>query len=473
MEALVIDLTHGGILISEELLKLGFSRVYAYDIYNTLKDIDRIRLIDEGVELINDLDEFNFHIPSIYEKLYVIFPVHCPVDFSEVSFGNIEVEYFNFHEINRVLLKDWDLWRRKNNKFFIEVTGVKGKTSTVSLINSILSLENNVLFLSSLGSFYNCPESSILLKKNISINPTSLVESVNLCNSRNFEDYDYILSECSLGVSGLSDVSVLTNIVDNYSIAKGTKTACDAKRQVFNSKINICEYETLIEYYPNEFRENFDKINSFSLFDSESNVIIDYVNYSVDSTKIKVKYSNIKTIDNKLINGHLEFNTFAPGEYNVLNILAATTTCLTLNIKTENIIKGMNNFKGIPGRTVKKEINNSIILEEINPGLNVKSIKKSIEMVNKLDNYTILLGGKYGVTCEEIDEEELVSFLEEKIKDKTNIILTDELGKNIHKKLNYELPYYEDYNEILDLLIKNEKNVLFIYRSNYSDLDKR
>ena len=206
-------------------------------------------------------------------------------------------------------------------------------------------------------------------------------------------------------------------------------------------------------------------------------VIVDYVNYNIDSTKIKVKYSNIKTIDNRIINGHLEFNTFAPGEYNVLNILAATTVCLTLNIKNENIIEGVNNFKGIPGRTVKKEINNSILLvavvEEINPGLNVKSIKKSIQMVNKLDKYSILLGGKYGVTCEEIDEEELVTFLEEKIKDKTNIILTDELGKNIHKKLNYKIPYYENYNEILDLLIKNEKNVLFIYRSNYSDLNKR
>lgn len=473
MEALVIDLTHGGILISEELLKLGFSKVYAYDIYNTLKDDDRFSLIDKGVELINDLSEFNLYIPSIYEKLYVIYPVHCPVDFSEISMGNIEVEYLNFHEINKVLLKDWDLWRRENNKFFIEVTGVKGKTSTVSLINSILSLNNSVLFLSSLGSYYIAPNSSTLLKKNISINPTSLVESVNLSRDYDFDDYDYILSECSLGVSGLSDISVLTNIVDDYPIAKSTKTACDAKRQVFNSKINIIEYETLIEYYSAEFKENFDKINSFSLFDSESNVIVDYVNYNIDSTKIKVKYSNIKTIDNRIINGHLEFNTFAPGEYNVLNILAATTVCLTLNIKNENIIEGVNNFKGIPGRTVKKEINNSILLEEINPGLNVKSIKKSIQMVNKLDKYSILLGGKYGVTCEEIDEEELVTFLEEKIKDKTNIILTDELGKNIHKKLNYKIPYYENYNEILDLLIKNEKNVLFIYRSNYSDLNKR
>ena len=115
---------------------------------------------------------------------------------------------------------------------------------------------------------------------------------------------------------------------------------------------------------------------------------------------------------------------------------------------------------------------NSTILEEINPGLNVKSIQKSIEMVEKLDNYTIIIGGKYGITCEEINEDELVEYLKEKT-DNLEIILTDELGKSIHDKINQNINYYEDYNKILKTLIEKDKNILFIYRSNYSDIKKR
>ena len=40
MNTLVIDLTHGGVKIAISLAKKG-EKVYCYDIYNTLKDIDK------------------------------------------------------------------------------------------------------------------------------------------------------------------------------------------------------------------------------------------------------------------------------------------------------------------------------------------------------------------------------------------------------------------------------------------------
>ncbi|MBQ3420493.1 MAG: coenzyme F430 synthase [Romboutsia sp.] len=466
MKALIIDLTHGGILISEKLVKLGF-QVTAYDIYNTLDKENKDKLENINVRLIDDINEFK---ADKNHENYIIYPVHCPIKKEDLNFDNCE--FLNFHEANSLILDKWNLWRKENNKTFIEITGVKGKTSTIFLIKNILSQNNNILFLSSLGSYYIKNNEEFLFKKNISINPTSLIEIIDWSKQENLDDYDYILSECSLGVSKLNDISVLTNINDNYPIAKNTKTASIAKKQVFNSNNIIIEYETLKKYYHYEFKEFKDKINSFSLKSKDSTVYVEKIDYGVSNTSISLRYLNLKTLNKKYISGFLKLNTFAPGEYNVLNILAAVTVCLTLNIDKETIINEINNYNKIPGRTNKKIIENSTIIEEINPGINVKSIKKSIEMVEKLDNYTVVIGGKYGITCEEINEDELVEYLKNK-NDKINIILTDELGESIHNKINQDLEYYKDYNKILKLLIKKDKNILFIYRSNYSDIKKR
>ena len=103
-------------------------------------------------------------------------------------------------------------------------------------------------------------------------------------------------------------------------------------------------------------------------------------------------------------------------------------------------------------------------------------------MINDIENYIIIIGGKYGVTCEEIDEDKLSSYINDYLRDNpnSNLVLTDELGKSIKDKLNdktsvkeYEISYIEDYNNALDFAIENNKNALFIYRSNYSQVSKR
>ena len=106
-------------------------------------------------------------------------------------------------------------------------------------------------------------------------------------------------------------------------------------------------------------------------------------------------------------------------------------------------------------------------------------------MIKDIDNYFIIIGGKYGVTCEEIDEEKLSEFLHEYLKDNpnTNLILTDEVGKSLYDKINslnerdsdgeFEIEFIEDYEEAQNSAIENNKNILFIYRSNYSQVSKR
>ena len=132
--------------------------------------------------------------------------------------------------------------------------------------------------------------------------------------------------------------------------------------------------------------------------------------------------------------------------------------------------KGIARYKGIPGRTNKKTIENSIIIEEINPGLNTQAIKESINMIENPDDYCISIGGDYGITCEEIDEEKLSDFLNTLNID---LILTGDLGASISKKLNIKYTYMKNCTDVYNLAIDNNKNLLFIYRSDYRKVSQR
>ena len=62
-------------------------------------------------------------------------------------------------------------------------------------------------------------------------------------------------------------------------------------------------------------------------------------------------------------------------------------------------------------------------------------------MISDMDDYYISIGGDYGITCEEIDEEKLSEFLNGIDK---NIILTGDLGLSISKKLDRNCDYYNN-----------------------------
>jgi len=54
MNALVIDLTHGGLIIARELAKSGlFNEIWVWDIYQTITPEQKYVLHSEGIKLIN------------------------------------------------------------------------------------------------------------------------------------------------------------------------------------------------------------------------------------------------------------------------------------------------------------------------------------------------------------------------------------------------------------------------------------
>lgn len=466
MKILIIDLTHGGVKIAISLAKKG-DNVYCYDIYNTLNDIDRQMLDIYNVELIQleDLKEFK-------GNLKVIYPIHLPLSNEDIKEYNPDLNYkfITHHQSIAEILADWG-----SNIDKIEITGVKGKTSCAFMLKEIL-IDYNPLLLSSLGALIYKNRKEIVLQKNISITPANIKESIDLafklanplCDGKSKNQiYNCAIFESSLGATGIGDVGLLTNIIEDYPIAKNKSSASIAKKQIFNCEIVCCEKESLDKHYNNIIHE---KINSFSLDDKTANLYVYNADYSLDETTIDIIYDNIKTKNGEKIGGKITIKTFAPGSHHVLNVLGVVGTALSLNIDDDKIIDGLKNYKGIPGRTNKKDIGTITIIEEINPGINTKAIEASINMLPDDSTYIISIGGDYGITCEEIDEDSVAELINGLNKD---IILTGKVGKSISDKINRKIKFIANPNEVYDFAVENNKNLLFIYRSDYKKLSKR
>lgn len=446
MNTLIVDMTHGGKLIASEFSKLDNFNVFALDIYDTLSQKEKLSLEKKGINLVKKsfLDEINYK----GDNFLIVAPVHCNIE-SEV--------HMTHHEAVEFLMKD------NINIPIIEVTGVKGKTSVAWMLKEIFK-DLNPLILSSLGVEVVENGKSNILKHDISITPASIIDAWQLA-----KDYEtrICIFETSLGGTGLADAGILTNIAENYTIASGKKTASQAKAQIFKSKLLACDFDSLNAFYP-DLREN---ANTFGINDN-ANVHAYNIKFGLDETSFNVEVNDLKTMDGTILNTSFDISTFAPAEHHLNNVLSAICASLILKTPVDQIKSGLKNFKGIDGRTSIKDYQGSKIIEEINPGINVTAIKKSVKMIESFERSTVIFGGKYGITCEEIDENSTVEFFNG-MNNEIQLILVDELGKNIKSRIKRKYKY-TDFNNAIDEAVKmNSKMILLIYRSNFSDITLR
>lgn len=479
MDVLVMDATHGGVKLAIEFSKLKeYENVYLHDIYNTLKEEELVKLDLKNIKLV-DLEDVDA------EELLIISPVHLPLSNDEMArrINSKRNTFITHHEGLKILLESF--FKNYDKVPIIEITGVKGKTSSAFMLKEILK-DLHPLILSSLGIIQVRDSYDITLKKNVSITPANIKEAIDLayridnpaCNlgcrkgdTTDYVKYRSVILESSLGVTGIGDVGLLTNIVENYPIAKNRSDAKTAKSQVFRCKMVAIQKEALDEFYENEAEEFESKINTFSIHDKECTVYGRNIDYDIDGTSFEIVYNDLKTVTGNLSSGSLEIEAFAIGSHHVENILGVVTVCLTLEIPENKIIEGLKNYRGIKGRTNIRNVGKLKIIEEVNPGINTKAIEFSIGMLKNPEDYYIIIGGDYGITCEEIDEEKVADLLNE--CDDLNLILTGEVGRNICKKLNKTPTFIENYEDAVNFAIDKKFNVLFIYRSDYRKLCER
>lgn len=228
----------------------------------------------------------------------------------------------------------------------IAVTGTNGKTTTVNYINEILKEANFKTAMFS-TAVVEVDGKRTLNDLNMTVADTAIMQ-------RFFRDakqakVDYVVLEITSialhqhkldGVPILA--AVMTNLtqdhldahktMDNYAAAKGRLFQLEPDFIVLNRD------DEWFEYF-NQFPAGSQKITYGKHEDAEA---------KIEHTKLYKKGSEARVvIDHQT---KLDLATALPGEFNIYNVAAATAVTYVLGVAVNDIIEGIANLEGVPGR---------------------------------------------------------------------------------------------------------------------------
>ena len=335
-----MDMVHGGDIIASRLLPLGY-KVTCADVYRVSTEELRERMRSEGAMVTQDVP------PDHYDL--VMAPMHCPDSFLEGSTYDEKISFSG--AVNRLVGK---------GPFRIEVTGVKGKTSTCYVLAHILDRAGKKVYLHTSRGDGPYVNGIHLIEKFRSIAPTSILVLPT-------EGFDIIISEVSLGGSAKADISVITNLAEDYGIAKDSRRASCAKAEIFNDRINwimSSEKDIWSKYgKPLSLHTDTIKITDEPRLGSELGIEITYKG---------------KTYPVKLNGSYLSLQYLQAMDM-------ALSVCSDLDIDPESIIDALSTFKGVPGRGEIECRDGVWHVTERNPGISHISVGRTMECLKRMD----------------------------------------------------------------------------------------
>ena len=365
MKVLILDMTHGGAILAERFVKRG-DDVTCVDVYRigTQELKDKVRSMGVRVEDTVPQEEYDLHVA----------PMHCPDSF----LGSARcAERISFSRAVNMFID--------KKTFRIEVTGVKGKTSTCYILAHILSGSGKKVFLhSSRGQGPWDGGHKIECCKSIA--PTSLLELPD-------EGYDCVISEVSLGGSGKADIAVITNLIEDYGIAKNSRKASQAKAEIFTDKVNIVKEDEL-----SIWRSFGDR--RFTTFGD---------NVKVEGNAAIGKGAEI-SFDYK---GKKEKATLDPGYMSLQYIPSfdiVLKICETMDIPADAVISGISSFKGVPGRGEIFKEGDRWFVRDRNPGISHMSIDMTLACLKRmgcLDDALAVIDPVSKKVCDKMDVDQM------------------------------------------------------------------
>jgi UDP-N-acetylmuramoyl-L-alanyl-D-glutamate--2,6-diaminopimelate ligase len=228
----------------------------------------------------------------------------------------------------------------------IAVTGTNGKTTTINYINEILKEAGykTAMFSTAL----------IEIDGNTQLNDLNATVGTTERMQEFFRDakkagVDFVVLEITSHalqqhkLDGVPiEVAVMTNLtqdhldyhktMDEYAAAKAKLFAREPKFIVLNRD------DAWYDYY-NKFPAGAQKITYGKHIDAEA---------KIEYTKLYKKGSEATVVIDHQTN--LELATALPGTFNIYNMTAAAATAYLLGVKLDDIIEGIANLEGIPGR---------------------------------------------------------------------------------------------------------------------------
>jgi UDP-N-acetylmuramate-alanine ligase len=336
VDILILDALHGGEVLAEIMARRGHSVICA-DIYGKASEATMMQISAGGASAVTAVPKRHFDI--------VMAPVHCPDSFLEGVTWN---EKITFHEAVGRLIGDGD--------FRIEVTGVKGKTSTCCIIAHVLSVSGVRVMLHTSRAYGPWEDGRHLEDGKMSIAPTSLL--------RIPQGYDASVCEVSLGGSGKADIAVITNIADDYAIAAGTRKASEAKASILCSGINIV---------PRRESRSWERYGK-EIIRYGGRIRIIRVNGLGEEIEAELHYGGIRKI------------SFGKG-YLALQYLDSMEAALevfhAMGVPADIVIKGLGSFRGVPGRGEIRMEGGVTRVKERNPGISHVSVDHVLRCIRE------------------------------------------------------------------------------------------
>jgi UDP-N-acetylmuramyl pentapeptide synthase len=301
----------------------------------------------------------------------VSMPCHCPDVFLEGCTYDDRIWYSQ--AVNRFMDDD---------RFRIEVTGVKGKTSTCFLISHILATAGKKVYLRSSRGSGPFTDKGLDLQELKSIAPPYLLDLPE-------GDYDVMVCEVSLGGSGKADITCITNLLEDYGIAKKTRKAREAKKDILSDGTNIVleSEKDIWSAYGKPLRLSKRKVT-----------VVGKPVYG-EPLKVSVEYKGTHEVDLK-------------GNYLALQYLEAMDmaleVCDAMDIPAEAVLKALSKFEGVAGRGEVKYKGDVRYIVERNPGISHMSVErtlKTLQAMDCLEDALIIIDPVSKKVCDKLDRD--------------------------------------------------------------------
>ena len=471
----VLDLTHGGIPIAKSLAAAGIE-VTGIDVYGTVEPGMLVELEEKhGIHCSKTpLPASGFDV--------LVAPVHLDSAYPMLVDARAQGKsILSHHEIvGEILNGDSRLSGIKT----IEVTGVKAKTSTASLLADMLSRQFEVVLHTSRGLEYWKAGTSSLIHRGLSITPGSILVAVEKVFEAGLRP-DFLIFEISIGGTGTADFGILTTLSPDYRIANSTALASEAKLQLVRhakagstllinagaekaleaAKVSQAKVLTFKDPFHAELPGTPDEVADFMLetecksaalsVPSESSMSPDLSDSSMSASRsdssIPAGLPELQASPTSSGSGirfiHRGKEIFSaslrPG-YNIsayrTAFVAASAAALELGIEHEAVISVIEGFRGLSGRMQESEMNGISMIDNSNSGMDILSAEKALEYAllkrkdEKKEGIILVLGEEASQVCEGLPPESVQGFVEKYGTKCRQIILVGERMKAVSGK---------------------------------------
>jgi UDP-N-acetylmuramyl pentapeptide synthase len=444
----VLDLTHGGIIIAQKLAELGCN-VSAVDVYDTVSSA-----------VLSDLRQ-NHGIRTSKESLAVedfdviAAPVHLDPNYQMLHQARESGKQVKTHHqiVGKILAQD----RRITGSKIIEVTGTKAKTSTSSILADILSRSMDVVLHTSRGLEHWKNGTVVQIGSGLSIAPGSILQAVDMTVSADTVPDVYIF-EVSIGGTGYADVGILTTLVQDYRIASGTGWAGDAKLQMVD---NAKEGSTIIinSHAATAIRHAQEMQQKTVIFSDSYNDNSD-VTVHLNQHNITIR-SKQGTSSATLVSG------YDAGSY-VTAMAAATAAALEFGVDPDTIATVLSEFRGLRGRMREQDHMGRKLVDNSNSGMDIRSVEQCLSYALEKKSggkIVMILGEEAAQVCEGLPPEDVSRFVEQQGRDIGELILVGDRMRSVEFKnahyadtLNEGLQVAEEITAPNDLILSCVKS---------------